>query len=110
LKGVNLVSIVLGTHEIAKIMYHNLLNSPIIYSPFLISHIVGFFFFFFFFGFSNLEKNPKSNNSLFKMNESTSSSLTIVVSLERSLVITNEEYFHMQELRDYVFIYVNSYK
>jgi hypothetical protein len=44
------------------------------------------------------------------MNESTSSSLTIVVSLERSLVITNEEYFHMQELRDYVFIYVNSYK
>jgi uncharacterized membrane protein (UPF0182 family) len=61
LKGINLVFIVFGTHEIAKIMYHNLLNSPIIYSTFLISHIGLFLFVFLFFWFANLEKIQNSS-------------------------------------------------
>jgi hypothetical protein len=33
-----------------------------------------------------------------------SSSLTIMVSFKRSLASTSEEYFHMQELHDYVYV------
>jgi len=43
-----------------------------------------------------------TKNSLFRTNESLSSSLAAVASLERSLAGANEKYLYMRELCDYV--------
>ncbi|CAK9276824.1 unnamed protein product [Sphagnum jensenii] len=48
------------------------------------------------------EGHETTKNNLFRTNESLSSSLTAVASLERSLAGANEKYLYMQELRDYV--------
>jgi GC-rich sequence DNA-binding factor len=48
------------------------------------------------------EAHEMTKNSLFRTNESLSSSLAAVASLERSLAGANEKYLYMQELRDYV--------
>ncbi len=43
-----------------------------------------------------------TKNSLFRTNESLSSSLAAVASLGRSLAGANEKYLYMQEIRDYL--------
>jgi len=55
------------------------------------------------FGWENCQEGHETTkNNLFRTNESLSSSLTAVASLERSLAGANEKYLYMQELRDYV--------
>jgi hypothetical protein len=48
------------------------------------------------------EVHDMTKNSLFRTNESLSSSLAAVASLERSLAGAYEKYLYMRQLRDYV--------
>ncbi|CAK9274024.1 unnamed protein product [Sphagnum jensenii] len=48
------------------------------------------------------EAHEMTKNSLFRTNESLSSSLAAMASLERSLAGANEKYLYMQELCDYI--------